>query len=150
VCHTGPFVAFQRSRHFQLLEEKKSDGPTCSTCHGPVAARLLSPRALEKQCERCHGDKGSVPRPEFAAEARLLHEQVIVLREILAPVPRLLGRVEDPARRKQLEDAYQQAQVPLTEAVHSAHAFVFDQMKERLETARKRSEALLDDLANPK
>lgn len=149
-CHPGPFVAFQRSRHFQLLQEGKSDGPTCSTCHGPVAARLLSPRALEKRCESCHGEKGSFPKPEFASQARLLHEQVQAVRDLLAPVPRLIRRVQDPARRKQLEDAYEQAQVPLTEAVHSAHAFVFDQMKERLETSKKRSEALLDELANPK
>ena len=25
-------------------------GPTCSTCHDPVAGELLSPKALEKQC----------------------------------------------------------------------------------------------------
>jgi hypothetical protein len=39
--------------------------------------------------------------------------------------------------------------VPLTEAVQAAHAFVFDQMKERLTTARERSIVLLNDLANP-
>jgi len=149
VCHTGPFVAFQRSRHFQLLEEGNGDGPTCSTCHGPVAARLLSPRALEKRCESCHGEKGTFPRPTFAPQARMLHEQVQAVRELLAPVPKLLRRVENQDRRRELEGAYEQAQVPLKESVQSAHAFVFDQMEERLETARKRTEALLNELANP-
>jgi Cytochrome c7 and related cytochrome c/Cytochrome c554 and c-prime len=150
VCHTGPFVAFQRSRHFQLLEEGKTDGPTCSTCHGAVAARLLSSRALEKECEGCHGEKAAFPKPGFPVKARILHDQVQAVRELLSSVPRLLRRIDDQARRKQLEDAYEQAQVPLTEAVQAAHAFVFDQMEERLATAKTRSEALLDALANPK
>ncbi len=57
--------------------------------------------------------------------------------------------MKDPVRKKALEDAYQQAQVPLREAVHSAHAFVFDQLRERLKAVKKRSEALLTELANP-
>jgi flagellar biosynthesis/type III secretory pathway protein FliH len=57
--------------------------------------------------------------------------------------------VKDPVRKKALEDAYEQAQVPLREAVHSAHAFVFEQMRERLKAAKERSEALLTELANP-
>ena len=148
-CHTGPFVAFQRSRHFALLGQGGGEGPSCSTCHGPVAARLLSPRSLEKRCDTCHGPGGTFPQPDFAPQGRILHEEVQAVREMLASVPSMLRRVEDPLRRRTLEDAYEQAQVPLIEAVASAHAFVFDQMKERLETAKQRSEALLDQFANP-
>lgn len=148
-CHTGPFVAFQRSQHFQLLKEGSGEGPTCSTCHGAVGARLLSPRSLEKQCESCHGPGRVSPHPEFPVEGRVLMEEVGNVRELLSPVPRLLRRIEDQERRKTLEQAYQQAQVPLTEAVSAAHAFVFDQMRERLQLAKERSEVLLNELANP-
>lgn len=149
-CHTGPFVSFQKSRHYELLREDRGGGATCSTCHGPVAARLLSPRALEKQCERCHGPDREAPHEGFSLSGRVLLEEVQAVREILAPVPRLIDRVSDSARRSALEEAYRQAQVPLTEAVNSAHAFVFDQMRERLATAKERSEALLDELAKSK
>lgn len=148
-CHTGPFVAFQKSRHFLLLGQGQGEGPTCSTCHGAVAARLLSPRSLEKRCDTCHGPGGVFPHADFAPQARILHEEVNAVRELLASIPRMLSRVEDAERRRSLETAYQQAQVPLTEAVAAAHAFVFDQMEERLQMAKQRSEALLDELANP-
>lgn len=42
-CHPGPFAAFQKSRHYELLREGNPDTPTCVTCHGNVGAFLLSP-----------------------------------------------------------------------------------------------------------
>lgn len=148
-CHIGPFVEFQKSRHYQILREGRGEGPTCSTCHGPVAARLLSPRSLEKRCDTCHGPDGIHPNSDFAPDGRILLQEVHAVRELLATAPRLIGRVKDPVRKKALEDAYEQAQVPLREAVSSAHAFVFEQMRERLKAAKERSEALLTELANP-
>lgn len=148
-CHTGAFVAFQKSRHHELLGQGSGDGPTCSTCHGSVGADLLSPRRLEQQCSSCHGADGVYPQPDVALQGRLLLEEVTLVRELLRQSAGLIERVEDPTRRQQLEYDYEQAQVPLTEAVQAAHAFVFDQMKERLTTARERSIVLLNDLANP-
>jgi hypothetical protein len=148
-CHIGPFVEFQKSRHYQLLQGGQAEGPTCETCHGPVAARLLSPRSLEKRCDTCHGPTGVHPNSDYPPEGRILLEEVHAIRELLDPAPRLIRRVEDAARKRQLENAYEQAQVPLREAVHSAHAFVFDQMRERLAAAKERAEALLNELANP-
>jgi hypothetical protein len=148
-CHIGPFVEFQKSRHFALLQEARAEGPTCATCHGPVAARLLSPRSLEKRCETCHGPEGVHPSSDYAPQGRILLEEVYAIRELLKPVPGLIRRVKDEARTKEFEVQYEQAQVPLREAAHSAHAFVFDQMRERLKAAKDRSEALLTELANP-
>lgn len=147
-CHIGPFVGFQKSRHFQLLSES-DDGPTCTTCHDSVSARLLSPRALEQRCQSCHGENGSVPNPEFPRQARALLERVDEVRELLRPVPGLIRRVEGEERRSQLQYDYEQAQVPLTEAVNAGHEFVFDNMNERLTVARERAEHLLDQLTNP-
>lgn len=148
-CHTGAFVAFQKSRHFELLNTGAPEGPSCSTCHGSVAARLLSPRRLEAECQDCHGPEGTFPQPEVALQGRQLLEEVTLVRELLRQASELIERVDDDARRAELQYAYDQAQVPLTEAVQAAHAFVFDQMKERLTTARERSIALLNELANP-
>lgn len=147
-CHIGPFVAFQKSRHFQLLGES-DEGPTCTTCHDSVAARLLSPRGLEQRCQSCHGEDASVPNPEFSSQARTLLEGVAEVRELLRPVPNLIRRVEGEERRSQLEYDYEQAQVPLIEAVNAGHEFVFDNMNERLTVARERAERLLDQLTNP-
>jgi hypothetical protein len=148
-CHIGPFVEFQKSRHYALLEENDPNAPTCSTCHGPVAARLLSPRGLEQQCAGCHGPDDPMAERAFPTQGRFLLEDVTAIRTLLEPVPRLLRRVKDEARRRELEQDYEQAQVPLTEAVQAAHAFVFDRLEDRLSTARQRAETLLNELANP-
>jgi Cytochrome c7 and related cytochrome c len=148
-CHIGPFVEFQKSRHYQLLREGRGEGPTCSACHGSVAARLLSPRSLEKRCDTCHGPEGIRPNSDFGPDGRILLQEVDAVRELLEGAPKLIDRVKDPARKRALEDAYEQAQVPLREAVHSGHSFVFEQVRERLQAAKERSEALLTELANP-
>jgi hypothetical protein len=62
----------------------------------------------------------------------------------------LVNRVNEKSRRAELDQAYQQAEVPLTQAVHAGHQFVYDDLKERLSLARQRIEALLGQLANPK
>lgn len=148
-CHTGPFVLFERSRHAALLAAKDPRVPTCSTCHGDVGARLLSPAALEQQCNRCHGPGRAAPRPERAANARLMLEGVLEVRALLDHAHALVRRVSDGARRTALEDAWRQAEVPLIEARQAGHAFVFDELEARLSLARQRTGALLDRLANP-
>jgi hypothetical protein len=65
-CHTGPFVSFQRSRHYQLLVTADHRGPTCSNCHGEVAARLFTPGSVTKRCDawmRCARGPTTDPMP---------------------------------------------------------------------------------------
>jgi hypothetical protein len=62
----------------------------------------------------------------------------------------LIGRVNDPTRRAQLDEAYQQAEVPLIQAVQAGHQFAYDALRERLADARRRIEALFGELANPR
>jgi hypothetical protein len=57
--------------------------------------------------------------------------------------------VKDQARRTRLQQAAEQIDVPLTQATQAGHAFVYDALEERLDTARRRLAALFDDLANP-
>lgn len=148
-CHAGPYVNFQSSRHHELLIEGDRRVPTCSTCHGSVDGRLLSPQGLERQCADCHGPDGVAPRPGRAADARLLLEGVADVRESLRAAERLIERVRDADRRQLLEEAYRQAEVPLIEARRAGHRFVFDQLEERLGTAQERTADLLGELVNP-
>lgn len=148
-CHTGQFVAFQKSRHYTLLQEGNSDVPVCSTCHGAVAAQLLSPKALESQCGKCHGENRTAQRPDDPAHAREMLENILEIRRLLDESRSLIRRVKDERRREILDEAYRQAEVPLMEAVIAGHSFVFEALHERRDVARRRAEALLEQLANP-
>jgi len=57
--------------------------------------------------------------------------------------------VTDQTRRARLEQAAEQVDVALTEATQAGHAFVYDALEERLDTARRRLGALIEELANP-
>lgn len=148
-CHTGPFAAFQQSTHGALLAAGDRRAPTCTTCHGEVDGRLLSAKALESQCASCHGPGKTAPRPERAQAARALYAAVSATREELKLARTLIKRVDNRERRRGLEDAYQQAEVPVVQAVNAGHRFVYDEMRERLEVAQRRVEALLARLAAP-
>jgi hypothetical protein len=144
------YVEFKKSRHAALFGEGIYEGPTCSTCHSTVAGHLLSPKALEGQCNTCHGATKKATRPEYAANARALLQNVRDVRELLNTAKPMITRVKDSARRTSLQYDYDQATVPLTEAVGGAHAFVFTNSEERLGVARARAEALLEKLADRK
>lgn len=148
-CHAGPLVQFQRSKHFELLRAGDRNGPTCTTCHGEASGTRLSPKALEAQCASCHGAGKVAPRQEFAARGRLALAGLRDARAMLKDARRAIARVRDPARRASLEAAAQQAEVPIVEATQAGHAFVFDQLDERLATAQARLNALLERLSNP-
>jgi hypothetical protein len=148
VCHTGPFVAFQDSRHYALLQSGNQNGPSCSTCHGEVDGRVLSPKALASRCNECHGPGEVAPRAERARQVREQYESLSVVREQMKLAQTLIRRVDDTKRRAVLTEAYEQAQVPLTRAVNAGHKFVYDELREYLALAQKRVEALLSTLAN--
>ena len=148
-CHPGPFAAFQGSRHFALLEEGDEQAPVCTACHSEVAARLLSPRRLEVRCQRCHAEGRVGGNPQFPSQARSMLEAIREVRDLLDEARPLIRRVSDRDRREQLEEQYQQAEVPVIEAVQLGHSFNFERVEERRSTARGRAEALLQRLANP-
>jgi hypothetical protein len=148
-CHAGPFVNFQKSKHYELLRAGDRDVPTCATCHGEAAGVRLSPRALESRCSQCHGAGKVAPRPEFAANGRLALEGLRETRQMLRDARRAIERVKDPVRRKALEEDARNAEVPLIEATQAGHAFVYDQLEDRLQTARSRIAALFERLTNP-
>lgn len=148
-CHVGPFVAFQKSRHYELLRAGNRDVPLCLTCHGDAGSNLLSPKALENQCASCHGAGKANARPEYPANGRLMLQGIRDARAMLKEARGMIGRVNDRTRRARLEQAAQQVDVPLTQATEAGHAFVYDDLQDRLDTARRRLAALFNDLANP-
>jgi hypothetical protein len=147
-CHTGPFVSFQKSAHYKLLTNGDDRGPTCSTCHGEVGAHLLSPSSLSNQCSKCHGPNEPQGRPGRADEARLLMTDVRVVRSQLNEARSIIRRIKDAGARARFEDQYRQAEVPIIEARNAGHEFQFENLKERLDRAKQRTEALMEALAN--
>lgn len=147
-CHVGPFVAFQDSRHYELLTTGDNRGPTCSTCHDPVAGNLLSAKALEKQCSQCHGEKEIAPRAERAKNARQKYEGLRAIREQLKLASSMIKRVEDGQRRADLLAEYEQAMVPVTRAINAGHKFVYTELDEYLTVAQGRVEKLMARIAN--
>jgi hypothetical protein len=148
-CHAGPFLAFQKSHQFELMEKGDNRAPVCSTCHGAAGSVRPSARALETQCAQCHGANRIAPRPERAEAARTLYDALHESRDLMKTARSLVNRIDDKPRRAQLDEAYQQAEVPLIQAVQAGHEFQYDDLKERLSVARQRLEALLGQLANP-
>ena len=149
-CHAGPFVAFQKSRHFALLQGGNPVVPTCTTCHGAAGENRPSPKSLERECASCHRPGRPDEHPEHPALGRKMLEGVREARVMWKEARSLIGRVNDKTRRARLEQAAQQIDVPLTEATQAGHAFVYDDLEERLDTARRRLAALFEELANPR
>jgi hypothetical protein len=147
-CHVGPFVAFQDSRHYELLKSGNVQGPTCSTCHDSVRGQLLSAAALEKQCGRCHGPGEVAPRAERARNARQMYESLNAVREQMKLADTLIRRVSDRERRAALTNAYEQASVPLTRAINAGHRFVYADLQEQLQLAQQRVDALMSRIIN--
>lgn len=147
-CHVGPFVSFQDSRHYQLLQTGQDTGATCSTCHGSVDGHLLSAKSLAARCDSCHGPKGTAPRSDRAQQVRAQYEELRQVREQMKLAQSLIRKVDNTERRTQLTDEYEQAQVPLTRAINAGHKFVYDELREYLAVAQQRSAALVSKLAN--
>jgi hypothetical protein len=147
-CHVAPSVAFEASRHYELLRSGSSHGPTCSTCHGAVDGRVLSPRALASKCGECHGPDEVAPRAGRVEAVRAQYERLAAVREQVKQAQSLIKRVSDQKRRADLTSALDRAQAPLVRAVEAGHKFVYDDLKAQLATAQQRVDALLNALAN--
>jgi len=148
-CHTGALIAFQQSRHSQLLQSGNRSGPTCSTCHGEVGGRVLSAKALAGECNGCHGPGERAPRALRAQDVREEYDALQAVRQQMKLAQSLIRRVADKQRRAWLTEAYRQVEIPVQRAVDAGHQFVYEDLREQLAVARTRVEALLSSLANP-
>jgi hypothetical protein len=147
-CHVGPSAAFRSSRHFELLRSGSSHGPTCSTCHGDVDGRVLTPKALESACNTCHGPGENAPRPGRAALVREEYERVGAVRDQIKQARSMIARVTDRRRRDELNRSLSLAESAVTRAVDAGHMFVYDDLKEYRTLAERRLDTLFAALAN--
>jgi Cytochrome c554 and c-prime len=147
-CHLGPSLAFQQSQHYLLLENGEDQGPTCSTCHDAVAGRLMSPKALESQCNECHGPRDVAPRADRAKRAREMYEALSAVRSQLKIAKQMIRKVGDKQRRADLLDLYAGAEAPVTRAVNAGHTFVYDELRTELATAQQRIDKLMASIGN--
>ena len=148
-CHAGQLMEFQKSRHFQLLKTDDKRGPTCATCHEDVGDTLLSPKSLEAQCNSCHGPGKTAPRPERAANARLMLESVREARSQLTQARELIKQVKDAPRKSRLTQEAEMVALELKFAVEAGHSFVYDGLQQRVGRARTKLAALFEGLTNP-
>ncbi len=148
-CHTGQLVAFQKSKHWQLLQKGERQGPTCATCHDDVGTNLLSPKALEGQCASCHAKGKVAPHPEFPARGRAMLQGVRDARTLLKDAQAIIRKIGNKERREMLTREAEQVQVPLKQAIEAGHSFVYDGLEERLGLAQKRLTALYARITEP-
>ena len=117
----------------------------CADCHfanpGSVSASHLAP--LVRAVPRAQGHPGA----HQPGESRASDQPAEDLRHL--PLEDVRNAMKDPVRRRSLEAAAQQAEVPIIEATQAGHAFVFDQLDERVATARARLTALFERVSNP-
>jgi len=121
--------------------------PVCTTCHSAVGGQLLSARALEARCQRCHAADRPGSHPEFPGQGRRNLEAIQQVRDLLKQAQPLIRRIRDAQLRQRFEEQYRQAEVPIIEAVNLQHAFRYEASEERRAVANQRAEALLDQLA---
>lgn len=148
-CHTGQLVAFQKSKHWQLLQKGERRGPTCATCHDDVGANLLSPKSLEGQCASCHAKGKIAPHPEFPGRGRAMLQGVRDARGLLKDAESVIKKIADKTRRENLMREADQVRVPLTQAIEAGHAYVYDGLEERLAVAQKRLTDLYTHISMP-
>lgn len=148
-CHAGQAMSFQKTRHFQLLKADDRRGPTCSTCHSDEGDTLLAPKALEAQCNTCHGPGKTAPRPERAKHARAMLEDEHEARQLLKEARELVKKVKDPQRRARLTQDADMAALELKFAIEASHEWVYDGLQERVGRARTKISALFEALTNP-
>lgn len=142
-CHSPEASAFARSTHRQLLSRGDAGAPTCTSCHGSMAADVPSPAALEKQCLSCHRDD-----PESRASAA--KRQLEVLRRLRTTLKRVkvgIAVMTNPDRRASLSTEWSEADMSLREVAASIHAFDLRRVEERLNTSTAKIERLVVEVA---
>lgn len=52
-CHSQELNEFKKSYHYTELK-RSGHGPNCTTCHGAMAVKILTPQQLDQTCSLCH------------------------------------------------------------------------------------------------
>jgi hypothetical protein len=120
-CHQQELGFFLESRHFSQVTTSRR-GPTCVTCHGSMAIRVLAPSELDSACGACHRPGGTASAEAVGAARGRLER----LRQIAADIGRLeplAEQVAEPRRRTLVAQAVGEAREALARARQGWHAF---------------------------
>lgn len=120
-CHQQELGFFTESRHYAQLRTTRR-GPSCVTCHGSMAIRVLSADELAGTCSACHVAAGVAPEqaPVEARRLLLLFQQADSM--LSATEPRLEQTTD--ARRREAAGRYLgQAREAVQRARQAWHAF---------------------------
>lgn len=120
-CHQQELGFFTESRHYAQLATTRR-GPSCVTCHGSMAIRVLAADSLAGTCSACHNPEGGAPVAVPPEARRVLR----VLEQADSALPATEARVAElaDARRRDAATRYaRQAREALDRARQEWHAF---------------------------
>ncbi len=143
-CHREEYRAFQSSLHYEELE-RRGNGPTCVSCHGSKAAKIIAPDEISAVCTRCHNPrKGIKPEiPTVAANALYLMQ---VAGDYIDWANEFYRLSHSSAAKKKAKVYLDRAEKVYREATSSWHTFdvahVLSQLHEAIANARKAKNAL--------
>ncbi len=132
-CHQQELGFFTESRHYAELTTTRR-GPSCVTCHGSMAIRVLSADELAGTCSACHHAERGAPL-EAPVEARRL---LLLLQQADSALPATQARVEQAtdARRRESATRYlRQAREAVERARQAWHAFDLALMEQTVSQA---------------
>lgn len=143
-CHQQELGFFMESRHFSQIATTRR-GPTCVTCHGSMAIRVLAASELDSACGGCHRS-GGVAGAEAVEAAR---ERLALLRQTDSSLRRLeplAAQGPDQRRRNVAAQALGRAREALGRARQGWHAFdaaLLDDALRRAGAAIRRADSVL-------
>jgi len=143
-CHQQELGFFTESRHYAQLTTTRR-GPSCVTCHGSMAIRVLSADELGATCSDCHNPERGAPL-EAPVEARRL---LLLLQQADSTLPATQGRLEQAtdARRREAAARYlSQARDAVQRARQAWHAFdlaMFNETVSQAAAGLRRADSVL-------
>ena len=143
-CHQQELGFFTESRHYAQLTTTRR-GPSCVTCHGSMAIRVLSADELGATCSDCHNPERGAPLEAPVAARRLL----LLLQQADSTLPATQGRLEQApdARRREAAARYMsQARDAVQRARQAWHAFdlaMFNETVSQAAAGLRRADSVL-------
>lgn len=145
-CHRAIALAYEQSRHHELLLDGDRRTPTCSTCHGAAALQALSAGGLRGGCGSCHVEESGPLSAEPVLRGRDL---LIGYRELRPLKRRLTHRVKKLRGTSQgaaLTQRLKEADGHWNAGAVAGHGFDYDAMERSLASAREAYLSLAEDL----
>ena len=143
-CHGPIYSAFRAQPHWELLQEGDARAPVCTTCHVSMASQLLVP--AESRCSSCHGEEADSLAPAIAVRGGELLARMRDVGELRRKSSSRIGRIRDPSRQHELQEAYFTADALWQEAIEIGHGFRWNEWERLIEESGESFAALLTEV----